>query len=83
MRLIAAVYEECKYTSKEEPKKIVLEDVRAYYVLNRNCNFDSIREIEEDYAETDKDEYHEYLILIFKDNTSSIYRNSHIDIFKY
>lgn len=79
VNVVVEIYPECKYTYKgEESKKVEYSGLVNWEIING----EDAKEIE---AETDGsciDDYHEYLILHFEDNTTATFRNSYVDMFR-
>ena len=77
------VYEGCKYTANS--KEDLGEEFEVHY--KGLVSFEIIEggkeaeEIENDTDASGIDEFHEYLVLNFKDGTTSTFRNSHVDMF--
>ena len=74
-------YNGCKYSSDIEvfrkPAHFMYNDVEKYEIVTR----EDAATIE---AETDSsgiDDYHEYLVLHFKDGRTATFRNSYVDLF--
>lgn len=72
------VYDECKYSSATEGKKIQYTGVTSWDLISGGA------EAEEIEASTDAsgvDDYHEYLVLHFENGETATFRNSYVDMF--
>ena len=72
------VYAECKYQEKEIEETIVTyENAIAFEVLSG----DKAKAYEIITDGSMIDDYHEYLVIYFDDNTTATFRNSYVDLF--
>lgn len=72
------VTEGLKWTDDKETE-ITFTGLVRWSIVNE---YDGLKiEIENNFDESQKDEYQEYLVLEFNDGTTKIFRNSHVDMF--
>lgn len=76
-RVLIDVYEGVKYEDKSEPKTITYEGVEGFEVVSG----EAAAKIEAECDGSCIDEYHEYLVIYFKNGETSTFRNSHVDMF--
>lgn len=71
------VYDVCKYTKEPaEKKRVIYTGVSAWDIIEGG------KEAEEIERDSDViDDNHEYLVLHFKDGSTSTFRNSYVDMF--
>ena len=75
------ITDKTKYDSSiDDEKKIRLSGVKSWTIVEDD---DEARALEMFLSDDNIDEYHEYLIITFVDNTTTIYRNSHVTMFIY
>lgn len=74
MKILAKIYDGCKYTAESEVRhEVIYESVSRFEVVNGE-------DIDLNGMDT-PDEYNEYLILHFENGDTATFRNSHVDIF--
>ena len=80
-KVMLYVYEECKYTASDEvfenSKQVTYDNVIAFEVVTGK----KAELIESDTDGSNIDDCHEYLVLYMGDGSTSIFRNSYVDLF--
>lgn len=80
MKVLIKVYENVKYDEVvEEVREVIYDNVESFEVVS---DYERVREIEQHTDGSCIDEYHEYLVLHFKDGETGTFRNSHADLFR-
>lgn len=79
VKVVVKIYPECKYTYQgTESKKVEYDGLVNWEIING----EDAKEIEEETDGSCIDDYHEYLVLHFEDNTTATFRNSYVDMFR-
>ena len=74
------IYDKAKYAmDSAKTKTITYRGVESWEIVTG----EDVEEIERGLNDEDKDELHEYVILNFTDGSTSTYRNSHVDLFRW
>lgn len=80
MKVKVKVYDEVKYSPlSEQVAEVEYDGVKGFDIVSDPATVDDIE------SSTDAagiDENHEYLVLYFENGETSIFRNSHVDLFR-